>query len=210
MSLARRSCLLAVVLAIAASCGGDGDSDDAKLVGSDAGPGRSTTSLSASDPYGSSGSPMSSTSGGSGSSGTSSTTSLSAASGTSTTAGAGGTSTTNSPEGARTLGAGTWGGDHAEMRSRSDGTTFEFDCAVGSVKTALAVAEDGSFEWQGTYVTERGNPNVQGEIDARPATYSGTVAGNTMTLTVDVPSLDIREGPFTLKEGARGFLRKCQ
>jgi len=199
MSLARRSCLLAVVLAIATSCGGDGDTDDAKLVGADAGPGRSTTSTSASDPYSSSGS-----------TGTSSTASVSAASGTSTTAGSGGTATTTSPEGARTLGPGTWGGDHAEMRSRSDGTTFEFDCAIGSVNTPLAVGADGSFEWNGTYVTERGNPNVQGEIDAKPATYSGTVAGNTMTLTVDVPSLDIREGPFTLKEGARGFLRKCQ
>ena len=109
-----------------------------------------------------------------------------------------------------TLAPGIWGGDHAEMRVDDDGMRVEFDCAIGSVRGPLPVSSDGSFEWTGTYVTERGNPKVQGEPDARPATYRGTVAGDRMTLTADVPSFGITEDPYTLEKGARGYLAKCQ
>lgn len=164
-------------------------------------------------------------SGGGGSDGSSTSAMSSAGSGGAAGAGSSGTSstTTNEPSGGaagsgpagggetRTLSSGTWGGEHAEIRVNADGdAVVEYDCAVGSANGPLKTASDGSFEWQGSFAPERGNPIAPAEVGPQRATYRGTVSGGTMTLAAEVPSLGHTEGPFTLSEGARGFLRKCQ
>ncbi len=56
---------------------------------------------------------------------------------------------------------------------------------------------------------ERGGPiRADDEPNGHPATYTGSIKGNTMTLTLKVGDSD--EETFTLEKGKEGELFKCK
>ncbi len=105
---------------------------------------------------------------------------------------------------------GEWGGTHINMNVGEQSATIEYDCAHGEIPGPLNIDGEGKFELAGTFTPERGGPIRAVEISrARKATYSGTIKGSTMTLTLKVAGSDEAE-TFTLEKGKPAELFKCK
>ncbi|MEN3328319.1 MAG: hypothetical protein V7638_3126 [Acidobacteriota bacterium] len=105
---------------------------------------------------------------------------------------------------------GEWGGIHISMNVGERSATIEYDCAHGEIQGPLATDGEGKFQLQGTFTPERGGPVRADESQrAQPATYSGEVKGNTMTLNLKVGDSDETE-TFTLEKGKAARLVKCK
>ena len=105
---------------------------------------------------------------------------------------------------------GDWGGNHINLNVGEGSATIEFDCAHGHIQGPLVVDDQGKFQWRGTFTMERGGPVRQGESErSQPATYSGEIKGNTMTLSLKISDADDAE-TFTLEKGKTGKLVKCK
>jgi hypothetical protein len=80
---------------------------------------------------------------------------------------------------------GHWGEDdqahHAQLDAAANGATYLFDCMQGS-SAAIVPADDGTFSVKGTAIPTGGYipPTPY------PATFTGTVSGTNVTLTVQV------------------------
>ena len=104
---------------------------------------------------------------------------------------------------------GPWGGPHAGIVFQGSLADVRFDCAGGSIDALILPAKDGSFEAKGTYRTGSGGPIRVGQIFvSKPATYSGNVAKDIMTLKVELDD-GTTVGPFTLTQGAPPQLTRC-
>jgi hypothetical protein len=107
------------------------------------------------------------------------------------------------------IATGIWGGQHINMRVTSKSATIEYDCAHGVIRGPLVVNANGHFNLRGTHTMERGGPiRADERSNEQPATYSGSIKGNTMTLTLKVSGLD--DETFTLEKGTAGELFKCK
>lgn len=86
---------------------------------------------------------------------------------------------------------------------------LELDCAHATVSQPLAVAEDGHFEWRGTWFSEGGGPTAEGPGGARKVRLRGRIDGEAMTLVVE--TMDGKEtlGTFTLRRNGAARIRKC-
>jgi hypothetical protein len=105
---------------------------------------------------------------------------------------------------------GEWGGTHISMDVGDRSATIEYDCAHGEISGPLTIDGEGKFELRGTFTPERGGPVRADETQrAQPAIYSGTIKGNTMSLTLKVGDSDETE-KFTLEKGKPGQLVKCK
>jgi len=105
--------------------------------------------------------------------------------------------------------SGSWGGQHISIEVGSKSATIEYDCASGVINGPLLVDADGHFNLRGSHRPERGGPvRVDDNRPGHPATYTGTIKGNTMTLTLKVGDSD--EETFTLEKGKPGELVKCK
>jgi hypothetical protein len=105
---------------------------------------------------------------------------------------------------------GVWGGLHINMVVGARSATIEYDCAHGTIDGRLNFDKQGKFEWRGTFAPERGGPiRADDEQRGQPATYSGEIKGDTMTLTLKVSGSDETE-TFTLQKGKAGELFKCK
>ena len=108
------------------------------------------------------------------------------------------------------IATGVWGGLHVNLEVGRNSAKIEYDCAHGAIEEPLVVDGNGKFELRGTFTQERGGPVRADETpESRPATYSGTIKGNTMTLTLKVSGVDEPE-TFTLERGKAGELFKCK
>jgi hypothetical protein len=105
---------------------------------------------------------------------------------------------------------GEWGGAHISMNVGERSATIEYDCAHGEIAGPLSTDGQGKFELRGTFTPERGGP-VRADESARsqPATYSGEIKGNTMTLKLKVGDSDEAES-FELEKGKAARLVKCK
>lgn len=105
---------------------------------------------------------------------------------------------------------GDWGGAGVHLDVAGAGAALEFDCALGWWPERPSLA-DGDFEVEGTYSPER--PGPIGVDDppqpSWPAMYSGSVDDDQMRLWIHIPSQDLDVGPYELRRGAGGDLRKC-
>lgn len=109
----------------------------------------------------------------------------------------------------RRIATGIWGGEHISMKVGAKSATIEYDCASGVIDGPLVIGSDGQFNWHGKHKMERGGPvRLGGEAQQRPATYTGSIKGNTMTLTLKVA--DTGDETFTLEKGKPGELFKCK
>jgi hypothetical protein len=105
---------------------------------------------------------------------------------------------------------GEWGGDHINMDVGESSAKLEFDCASGYIQGPLVVDAQGKFQWRGTFAAERGGPVRMGDKPReQSATYTGTLKGNLMTLTLKIADADDTE-TFTLEMGKTGKLVKCK
>ena len=105
---------------------------------------------------------------------------------------------------------GPWVGTHINMNVDEHLATIEFDCATGEINGPLKVDGDGNFQLPGTFTPERGGPVRADETrQAQQAIYTGTIKGNTMTLTLKVSGTDESE-TFTLEHNKPGDLFKCK
>ena len=107
------------------------------------------------------------------------------------------------------ISTGPWGGQHISMKVGAKSATIEYDCANGVIDGPLVVGADGHFNLRGTHRAEHGGPIRADETaNGQPATYTGTIEGNTMTLTLKVG--DSEPETFTLEKGHEGELFKCK
>ena len=114
------------------------------------------------------------------------------------------------PRRVQRLATGPWGGPHIRIDVGARSASIEYDCASGTINGPLTIDSKGRYTWRGTHHREHPGPireNEQG--NNRPATYSGSVAGNTMTLTVKLSDTNEVLGTYTLKRGAFGRVLRC-
>jgi len=105
--------------------------------------------------------------------------------------------------------SGTWGGQHIVMTVRAKVATIEYDCASGVIRGPLVVDRDGNFNLRGTHRMERGGPVRADETPKdHPATYTGSIKGNTMTLNLKLGDNEVET--FTLEKGKEGDLVRCK
>jgi hypothetical protein len=107
------------------------------------------------------------------------------------------------------IATGVWGGQHIHVKVGTNSATIEYDCASGVIDGPLVVDTNGNFKLRGTHRLERGGP-VRSDEEPRkiPATYTGSIKGNTMTLTLKLADSD--EETFTLERGKNGDLFRCK
>ena len=105
---------------------------------------------------------------------------------------------------------GEWGGSHISMNVSERSAKIEYDCAHGEITGPLTIDSEGKFHLRGTFTRERGGPVRADETRAgEPATYSGKITGNKMTLTMKLADSDESE-TFTLEKGKEAELFKCK
>jgi hypothetical protein len=103
---------------------------------------------------------------------------------------------------------GMWGSDKASITIKDSGATLQIlhdNCygAYGQIDQPIVT---GRFDLSGTYTQLMGV--YPGKMEY-PAQYSGTVAGNQMSLTVTVAALQVTFGPFTLTYGMNNTWTPC-
>ena len=109
----------------------------------------------------------------------------------------------------RRIPSGVWGGEHINLNVSAKSATIEYDCAHGAINGPLVIDKNGNFNLRGTHTPERGGPVRAGESpEGHPASYTGSIKGTTMTLTLKVG--DSEAETFTLEKGKPGELVKCK
>ena len=104
---------------------------------------------------------------------------------------------------------GVWGGQHINIEVGEKSAKIEYDCASGVIEGPLTVDANGNFKLRGTHRVERGGPiRADDDTKGQPATYTGSIKGNTMTLNLKVGDGDAET--FTLEKGKEGDLVKCK
>ena len=108
------------------------------------------------------------------------------------------------------IASGVWGGQHINIKVGAKSATIEYDCASGVIDGPLVVDSDGNFKLRGTHTMQRGGPVRADEAPRKaPATYTGSIKGNTMTLTMKLDDSSDEE-TFTLERGKDGELFRCK
>jgi hypothetical protein len=106
---------------------------------------------------------------------------------------------------------GSWGGPHISIAVGPRSATIEYDCANGTIDGPLTFDSKGRFTWRGTHNREHPGPVRVDEVsNGRRAIYTGTIKGDTMTLTVKLADSNEAVDSFTLKRGGAGRVFKCK
>jgi hypothetical protein len=104
---------------------------------------------------------------------------------------------------------GNWGGQHIKIKVNAQSAAIEYDCATGVIQGPLVVDRNGNFNLHGTHRMERGGPVRAGDTPREvPATYTGSIRGNTMTFNLKIG--DGEAETFTLVKGKEAELFKCK
>jgi hypothetical protein len=107
------------------------------------------------------------------------------------------------------IATGIWGGQHINIKVGAKSATIEYDCASGVIDGPLVVDSNGNFNLRGHHKMERGGPiRSDDNPEQHPATYTGSIKGNKMMLTLKLGDSD--EETFTLEKGKPGELFKCK
>jgi hypothetical protein len=109
------------------------------------------------------------------------------------------------------LSTGTWGAPHIRIQVEEASATIDYDCAHGTIAGPLTFDSKGRFSWRGTHTREGPGPiRVDQESSGSPAIYTGSVKGETMTLTVKLAGTKEVVDTFTLTRGGKGRVFKCK
>lgn len=105
---------------------------------------------------------------------------------------------------------GAWGGEHIGIMVSDSGAIIEYDCAAGVVSVPLLLGSRGEFSWMGTHSPGHGGPvRIDEPPNVHPASYSGRVSGNDMTLTLTLQDNSQPSQTFTLVRGANPSVFRC-
>lgn len=104
---------------------------------------------------------------------------------------------------------GSWGGPNIAVAFQGAFGDVRFDCATGSIDGLVMAAQGGAFTVKGVYRAGATGPIRVGErFIVQPATYSGNVVKDVMTLSVELDDGTLL-GPFTLTQGTPPQLNRC-
>ena len=117
---------------------------------------------------------------------------------------------TSKPRKMQRLSTGSWGAPHIRIDVAQGSATIDYDCANGTIAGPLTYDRKGNFTWRGTHNREHGGPiRVDEKSNSRPAVYTGSIKGDTMTLTVKLADTNEVVETYTLKRGGAGRVFKC-
>jgi hypothetical protein len=102
---------------------------------------------------------------------------------------------TAAPTEPASLAGSRWTGDSGVCLSVAEQSDFVAGCGHGRFP-APAVDRNGTFTVSGTYRIEVGPISIE---PARPATFSGVLVGNTLTLTVTPADSSMRSATYVLR-----------
>jgi hypothetical protein len=102
--------------------------------------------------------------------------------------------------------AGTWGGDNAGLIVTDTDVHVHIGCTLGDAVGPIHPDADGRFEATGTYNVDA-YPVDRGIT--HPATFSGQIIGETMTLTVSLTDITRVLGPVNLTYGKEPKMGPC-
>jgi hypothetical protein len=109
------------------------------------------------------------------------------------------------------ISTGSWGAPHIRIDIEKNSATIDYDCANGTIDGPLTFDSKGRFTWHGTHRREGPGPiRVGREIKGLAALYTGSIKGDTMTLTVKLTDTNEVVDTFTLKRGSFGRVFKCK
>lgn len=102
---------------------------------------------------------------------------------------------------------GSWYGEDVRLSVDSSGATFQFNCASGSIPGTLSLADDGSFQLDGSYSLSVQSPTNQ----TVSAVYSGAVTDSGLNITLTVTNSDSGAvmGSYQLVFGTTSPLESC-
>lgn len=105
---------------------------------------------------------------------------------------------------------GSWGGRHVGLVLDPSRGRLEYDCASGEIAGPVRLDTSGRFAASGYHQTGIGGPERVGHVPERaPASYSGRVEGDAMTLLVRIPSLGLEIGPLSLRRNEEPTIMRC-
>jgi hypothetical protein len=106
--------------------------------------------------------------------------------------------------------AGNWGGPNVSMNVTNDGAQLRFSCARGSIEGPIALETEGRFSAPGTFTREPPGPTREDNPPKnQPATYSGSMRDQKMTLTITLTETKEEVGSFELEYGKTGRVFRC-
>jgi hypothetical protein len=103
---------------------------------------------------------------------------------------------------------GWWGGNQATLDVQATRAHIELPCAHADIAGVL-VTRDGKIDMGGTFVQEHGGPAAGGDLPTRPARFTGTVSGTTLTLTITLTDDNSVVGTYKVTLGDQGRVVKC-
>jgi hypothetical protein len=122
-----------------------------------------------------------------------------------------GSAVASKPRKMQRLSEGPWGGSQIRINVGQRSATIDYVCAHGTIDGPFTFDSKGRFNWRGTHSRERGGPiRVDEQSNGSPAIYTGTIKGDTMTLTVKLAVTNEVVDTFTLKRGTTGRVFKCR
>ena len=101
---------------------------------------------------------------------------------------------------------GTWGGDNAGLIVNGTDVHVHIGCTLGDAVGPVLPDANGRFEVSGTYNVDA-YPVNRGIT--HPATFSGQIVGQSMTLTVSLTDIARVLGPVTLVYGKEPKMGPC-
>ena len=105
---------------------------------------------------------------------------------------------------------GQWGGTGINLIVGGDSSEIGYDCASGEITEKLKIDGSGNFRASGVHIRRRPGPEREDDPPARqPATYTGHVSGDTMSLKVVLSADGTTIGNYQLERGKIGRLRRC-
>ena len=109
------------------------------------------------------------------------------------------------------MSTGPWGALHIRIDVGKNSATIDYDCANGTIEGPLTFDSKGRFTWHGTHRREGPGPiRVGHEFKGSSALYTGSIKGDTMTLTVKLTDSNEVVDTYTLKRGSFGRVFKCK
>jgi hypothetical protein len=122
-----------------------------------------------------------------------------------------GSSAASRPRKMQRIPTGAWGGPHIRINVGQRSATIEYDCANGTIEGPLTVDSRGRFTWRGAHNREHGGPiRIDESANSQPVIYTGSVKGDTMTLTVKLADTNEVLETYILKRGSPGRVFKCK
>jgi hypothetical protein len=103
---------------------------------------------------------------------------------------------------------GNWGGEGIRMNVGLEEGGIWFNCiGDGTIDAAIVPDASGHFQVEGTL--ENIILNIDLEVPPRAAVYEGTIASDSMQLSITVRDTGLSVGSYTLTRGDAGHLTRC-